>query len=412
MTRAELRESVVDARSARALALLGVIAPMIVGAAGCKMINPAYADSLHGSSGTFDDETSVDASESSGDADTSTTTATVTTSAGTGGGQTSELTSAGVTTSTTSVGVTETEGETSESSGTTSEPVECQDEPPALGIDGVELAADFAELYTVYDLGPIPGLEEQALLGGSAVRFDDPNRLLIAADASEASGSIYEIGLQRGPCGNIIGWSGTAVQFAKAPHVDANLVYGTGGVLLFTVWPNNQIAQILPGQPEMLDQTSMGPLGVDQNDVDDGVSGLGFVPPGLAGAGGLRTLSWEGSAWYRVDYQFDGQLYKFTAATPAVTLETGGASFVYAPAGSPGFEGQHVLIGEYSNDAVAAYAVDEQGDPIIETRVDFLSLFVAPSGAHIEPVKGDLLLSTWGKASDRVYVVQGFAPPP
>jgi len=48
----------------------------------------------------------------------------------------------------------------------------------------------------------------------------------------------------------------------------------------------------------------------------------------------------------------------------------------------------------------------------VSTRREFMSSFPRPWGAYFEPVTGDYLFLSWGLGTDRVYVVQGFVPPP
>ena len=65
-------------------------------------------------------------------------------------------------------------------------------------------------------------------------------------------------------------------------------------------------------------------------------------------------------------------------------------------------------------DRVATYEVDDNGDPIVGSRKDFFTSFPRPWGAYFEPVTGDYIFLTWGGPNppDRVFIVQGFAPPP
>ena len=86
--------------------------------------------------------------------------------------------------------------------------------PPNQAVDAV-LAPEFAQHYTVYDLGPVPGVPDR--LGGCVVAYDDPNTLLIAGASETPSGQIYAIGVERGPCGHILGFVGTATPVAAPP---------------------------------------------------------------------------------------------------------------------------------------------------------------------------------------------------
>ena len=112
-----------------------------------------------------------------------------------------------------------------------------------------------------------------------------------------------------------------------------------------------------------------------------------------------------------------GNLLSVTGVTPTVTLPNNPGGFAYVPAGSPGFAAQSIIVAEWrqsghADDRVAVYEADAQGDPIIATRREFMSAFPRPWGAYFEPVTGDYLFLSWGLGTDRVYVVQGFVPPP
>ncbi len=129
----------------------------------------------------------------------------------------------------------------------------------------------FSPSYTVFDLGPIPGMPS-GHLGGCVIKQGDPGTLLVAGDSEADTGAIYAVQVQRNQCGHIIGWKGTASLVAQTPYVDANLLYGANGVLLYTQWPVDQISQLVTGASTPAVTTDMGALGVPSS-----VSGLGFV---------------------------------------------------------------------------------------------------------------------------------------
>lgn len=288
---------------------------------------------------------------------------------------------------------------------------DCQDELPDLAGQEVVIAPEFEEFYTTYDLGPVPGVPDGALLGGCTIAHDDPDTLLIAGDSEQPDGKIYEIGVVRGPCGNIIGFNGLATPVVDAPYVDANLAYGPKTILFYTHWPVNQISQLLPGANAPVSTTNMGPLGINE---DQGVSGLGFVPPTLDDPAGLRVLTWAAGNWYHLDYV--GQDDHFVLENPQkiVSLPNGPGGFAYVPAESPGFDEQHIIVAEWSSNTVGVYEVDDLGDPMVNTRKDFFTVFPRPWGAYFEPIKGDFMFLTWGAPGldDRIYIVQGFEQPP
>lgn len=84
---------------------------------------------------------------------------------------------------------------------------------------------------------------------------------------------------------------------------------------------------------------------------------------------------------------------------------------VYVPTGSPLFDTPTVLVSEYGSDRISAYEVDANGDPVVGTRVDFITGLSNPEGAVIDPVTGDFLFSTFGAGNDIIRVT-GFIPEP
>ncbi|MFN0247681.1 MAG: hypothetical protein ACKV2T_12415 [Kofleriaceae bacterium] len=293
------------------------------------------------------------------------------------------------------------------------EPVPCNRPPVVAGAD-VALAPAYAPLYTVYDLGPVPGVPNP--LGGAAVDPADPSRLLIAGASERPDGAIYEIGLERNPCGHIVGFQGTAQLIAQTPHVDANLAFKSPELLVYAQWPQHKVSQLRTGESTPARTTDLTTLGVDAI-YDRGPGGVGFVPPGLAAAGELRILTWPLGKWYQLASAPDGDLLAVTAATQTATLPNNPGGFAYVPAGSPAFPNQAILVAEWrmgdpQEDRVVAYDADEQGDPIPQTRREFMTKFPRPWGAYFEPVTGDYLFLSWGTGADRVFLVDGFVPPP
>ncbi len=277
----------------------------------------------------------------------------------------------------------------------------------------VQLAAPFDAVYKVYDLGPVPGVPNN--LGGIVVRPTSPTKLLVAGASETSAGAIYEIGVTRDTCGHIVGYSGTAMSVAETPYVDANLVYASSDLLLYTEWPQFTISQ-LQGTATTADRrTDLRPHGMPDTD-DSGPGGLGIVPAGLPTAGELRLVTWPGGRWYHVTTAPDGNLLNISAIAETATLPNEPGGFAYVPAGSPGFTTQSLIVAEWrsdpSLDRVAVYDVDANGDPLPATRREFFSKFPRPWGAYFEPVTGDYMFLSWGSGDDHLYIVQGFVPPP
>lgn len=292
---------------------------------------------------------------------------------------------------------------------TTGMMVDCTDKPGTLAGPEVVIAPAFADLYTTYDLGPVPGIPPEARLGGCIISIDDPNTMLIAGYSEATNGQLYKIGVERGNCDHIVAFSGQATSIANTPYIDANLLYVASGLLFYSEWPVNNLSQLLPGQNAPARTTNLTQLGVANS-----IGGIGFVPPGFDDPGGLRLLSWSGGQWYHLARQPDGELFTVSAPQQTATLPNGPGGFAYVPKGSPGLEVDHVIVSEWSANTVGVYEVDAQGDPQVATRKDFYTTFPRPWGAYFEPVTGDFIFLTWaGGTVDRVYITQGFeAPPP
>lgn len=286
-------------------------------------------------------------------------------------------------------------------------------QPPATLTDGglPVLGAAFAAHYVVTDLGLIaPGVPGQ--LGGLVVDPNEPNTLLFAGQSDTPTGGIYAVGLVRDACGHVIGVTGAPRRVADTPHVDASLIFGTGGVLLYSKYNVDGIGQLLPGATAPSRETPMSPLGVG-TPTTNSLGGIGIVPPGLAAAGAIRALTFRFDGpgdFYHVDAALAGGLYSFSSGQKVAELPGGPGGFSYVPAGSPGFSKPALIVSEWLADRVSTYDVDVQGDPILASRRDFLESFRDPWGAHFEPITGDFLFLAWGP--NRLYVVRGFSPPP
>ena len=287
---------------------------------------------------------------------------------------------------------------------------DCSELPPSQVGSDVVLSPEFADFYSVFDLGQAPGVPGR--LGGCVLKKGDPDTLLIAGDSEAFEGAIYEVKIKRDACKHIVGFEGNGVKVANAPNIDANILYGANDVLVYPQWPVNTISQHEASNMMQAAATTpeLGAIGI----LDAGsVSGLGFVPSYLGAAGGTRTLTWAQGFWYHLDLEFDGSVYQITGAQQTATLPNGPGGFAYVPPESPGFAESSIIMAEWSADKVAVYQSNDQGDPMVETRKDFFVTFPKPWGAYFDPESGDYLFLTWGATPpDRVYVVRGFVKPP
>jgi hypothetical protein len=268
--------------------------------------------------------------------------------------------------------------------------------------------------YTAYDLGVVPGVPDP--LGGTVILATSTDTLLVAGGSETDGGAIYSIGVTRDSCDHIIGFTGAANIVATTPYVDANLVYASSSLLLYSEWPQYTLSQIANGGATADRRTDLRPLGMPSTN-DQGPGGVGFVPPGLAAVGQLRLVTWPGGRWYHVATSPDANLLAVASLAQPVTVPNEPGGFAYVPAGSPAFARQSVMVAEWrrfdpSLDRVAVYEVDDNGDPIVATRREFFEKFPRPWGAYFEPVTGDYMFLSWGTGEDHVYIVRGFVPPP
>jgi len=290
---------------------------------------------------------------------------------------------------------------------------ECISPLPAAGPE-VALAPPFDAAYSVYELGPVPGVPNP--LGGTVVLVSDPDTLLVAGGSETEDGAIYRIGVSRDVCGHITGFVGAAAVVATTPYVDANLVYYSPELLLYTEWPQYQLSQLAGAASTPVRRVDLRTLGMPAGG-DYGPGGLGLVPPALATAHELRLVTWPGGRWYHVATGVDGGLLAIESLAQTTTVPNEPGGFAYVPASSPEFARQSMIVAEWrrfapASDRVAVYEVDAAGDPILGTRREFFHRFPRPWGAYFEPVTGDYLFLSWGTGNDRVYIVQGFVPPP
>jgi len=74
----------------------------------------------------------------------------------------------------------------------------------------------------------------------------------------------------------------------------------------------------------------------------------------------------------------------------------------FVAAGSPCFERPAVLVAEWSAHCVVAYELDPEGNPVRASRRLVLSGLRGVLGVAIDPVTGDVLLSTWRRDGTEV----------
>jgi hypothetical protein len=260
-------------------------------------------------------------------------------------------------------------------------------------------------VYTLTDLGQVTGLPTP--YGGLDFLTGNPNVIVIGGSANNASGALYTIGVVRNAQSQITGFTGSATSFSEGEFNDGGVVFGPGGVLFYTRFPNNEIGEIKPGSTtndKIVDLTALG--------VSPSVGALNFVPGGFPGAGQLKIVSYDTAEWYTASYAPDGSgTYNITSPVLNTTIQGGPEGFIYVPVGSPLFPSNSMLVSEYGNDVVSIYQFDGSGNPNPASRTLFVNGLTGAEGAVIDPLTGDFLFSTFG-TTNHVIVVRGFAPPP
>jgi len=265
------------------------------------------------------------------------------------------------------------------------------------------VAPEFADNYTSFDLGSVPGVPTN--YGGLMFSPDDPNVLLISGSANQVAAKVYAIPVNRDADGSVIGFGCevVAVPVYDTPRIDGGLDVGPDGVIFYTTYSDNTIGQIMPGSTGPDRVISLGPLGVASS-----TGTLRFVPSGFAGAGRLKIVSYNASRWYDAEVSPDGDgTFDIAVSRGFVQLSGGPEGVVYIAAGNPQFAADSVLVSKYLANRVDAYEIDDNGDPIPSTQRVFVSGLTNAEGAAIDPLTGDFFFSTFG-GGNRVIRVSGF----
>ncbi|NJK33377.1 MAG: hypothetical protein HC927_13800 [Deltaproteobacteria bacterium] len=244
--------------------------------------------------------------------------------------------------------------------------------------------------------------------GGLTVEIDDPYTLLIGGSANTAQGKLYAVEITRDVGCHVTGWAGTPIEvFSDGQYNDGGVTYGPDDVLFLARWPVNEL-----GQQKLGSVVTDKVISLDAFAVVSSPGGLNFVPPGFAGEGQLKLVSWSGGQWYTIGLAPDGQgTYDVVSATLATTIPGGPEGFVHIGADNPGFPVDGLLVSEYSAGKLAAYDADGSGDPVVNTRRDFVTGLTGAEGAFLDPYSGDFLFTTFG-GGNRLIAIRGFTPNP
>lgn len=279
-----------------------------------------------------------------------------------------------------------------------------------IGLPGVQIPFPFSDHYACINLGSVPGLP--TAYGGLTFKYDDPNTVLIGGGANDSTGRIYQIAVTRDVNRHITGFSGTTTIYPRSTsrigqYNDGGVAFGPGNVLFVARYPNNQVEQSKPGSTGVNKVVDLASLGVTTS-----VGSLAFVPQGFPGAGSMKLVSFPSGDWYHADYSPDGNgTFNINSATLRTNI--GGAEGIaFVPPGSPAFAStSSALIAKYSSNTIIATPLDANGDPIVAQSQPFMTGITGPEGTAVDPVTGDLFISTSG-TGDKIVRVSGFAVPP
>lgn len=243
-----------------------------------------------------------------------------------------------------------------------------------------------------------------------AVTIDpaNPNRLVMAGSVKGSGGALYAVNVNRDASQRIAGLTGVATRFASTPGVDAGAAFGPGSVLFYSIYAGSagiDVGMIKPGSAATNKTVDIVP---------STPGSLGFVPPGFPGAGKLKLLTYLGR-FNTVPFTPDNSgTFNLSSAVLETSLPllqpTGG--FAYVKGGSPGFAVDSLVVAELQAGVITAYEVDVNGNPKPATRRVFFSdpsFLTAPIGLHIDPVAGDLIVTTAAGSSSAIYRISGFS---
>jgi serine/threonine-protein kinase len=251
------------------------------------------------------------------------------------------------------------------------------------GRPAVVVHAPFADDYTYRDLGGPSGVPRP--FSGLVFDRNDSEVLIVGGHAQRLTASLFAVQVARDARGHVIGFA-PARRIAAVPFADGGLAHGPQGALLYTRYPNAELGQLRPGDstPDRVVKVPGKSCG-----------GFAIVPAGLPGAGRAKLLAWPGGEWLDAELTADAQGVGLGALQQIATLGGGADGFVYVAAGTPCFLRPGVLVAEWSSHTIAAYDVDGNGDPIVETRRVAATGCRGVLGLAVDPVSGDVLVSTW-----------------
>lgn len=144
---------------------------------------------------------------------------------------------------------------------------------------------------------------------------------------------------------------------------------------------------------------------------------ISVVPPGFPGAGSTKLIAekLDSSHWFTLPTVADGNGgYTLGNAIEATTIQPpqpqwGGyyaRGIAWIGTDNPDIDKPSVLVPEAWDYVVALYELDDDGNPVPQSRTVFVEGIGMPSGAESDAVSGNNFVFT-GRRSQDVYVVRG-----
>lgn len=257
--------------------------------------------------------------------------------------------------------------------------------------------------YTFQDLGTPPGVP--AALGGLIFKDGDPDTLIIGGTANSSGGALYEVPVVRDVDNHVIGFGPASTLFAPAPNIDGGLCYTPNGTLLYSRYNMNHLGQIRASEAATARTDDLYALGFTGS-----VGAFMIVPEGIPGAGRFKVAPYNSGRWHDAELTPDGNgTFDISEPTNDIFIGGGPEGIVYIEPGASLFPYASILISEYGAGRITSYRVDDNGDPIIDTRREFMTGLSGAEGGTRDPITGDFLFSTFG-GGNRVIVIRGFTP--
>jgi hypothetical protein len=268
------------------------------------------------------------------------------------------------------------------------------------------IAPPFDEDYECFQFSDVPGVPPE--YGGSTFSLSEPDLLLIGGNANTADGALYAIRVTRDAHCHITGFADASAKYvADAEYNDGGLAYAPNGTLLLARWPVNELGQLINLAVATTRVDSMADLGVTG---DQGTAAIAFVPGGFPAEGAFKLMTWSGGQFYTVSLDEDGAgTYDVSDAVYHASLPGGPEGFVYISAENPQFGAPAILVSEWTAGYVAAYDIDDEANPVLSSRRDFIVDLDGAEGAHIDPAGGDFLFTTF-RGGNVIVTVRGFLP--